>query len=142
MRRTAAVVFAATALAAPAAASAGGAKQYEGGVVGAPDSQVAFTVVKRDGGRKVRSILAERVPLDCGHDHATAADVTGTKGSVPIESGSFSFKADDGVRSFKIGGEVHRHKASGKLRIAGRFEVDGKARDCDSGKISWRASRG
>jgi hypothetical protein len=141
MTRALTAMLAACALSFPATAAAS-AKQYEGAVVGAPDSRVAFAVVKKEGARKVRSIVAERVPLECGREHATAADVTGTKGSAPIESGTFTFKADDGARSFAIGGDVHRRRASGRLRITGRFQVDGKTRDCDSGKVSWRASRG
>jgi hypothetical protein len=142
MRRIAAVLLAAVVLAAPTAADAGAAKQYEGAVAHVPDSRVAFSVVKHDGARKVRSIVAERVPLDCGNGHATAADVTGTKGSAAIVEGRFTFKADDGVRSFRIGGAVHRRRAAGGLRIAGRFELDGKTRDCDSGKLAWSAVRG
>lgn len=141
MRRTGAILLAAIALAAPAVSHAGATRQYEGAVTGVADSRVAFSVVKRDGARRVRSIVIERVPLGCEEGHSTSADVAGTKGSARVRDGHFRFVADDGTRSFRISGEVHRHRASGSLRIAGTFDVDGEQRYCGSGKLEWRAAR-
>ena len=141
MRRTTSLLLATIAVAAPGVAEAAGSRHYEGSVAAVPDSRVAFAVVRRDDGRRVRSIAVERVPLACGDRHATAADVTGTRGWAPIVDGHFRFAADDGTRSFRIAGEVHRHRASGTLRISGSFEVDGKRRDCASGRLMWSAAR-
>ena len=144
MKRKLAISGATIALAVPALAFAGGGVKtnYEGHLVGAPDSAVklkesfgdleravkVFTVRDYDGpvpGRRARHAQADEA-----HGHEPGRQ--GRRLQVPRQQ-----RTHDG----QAPGHIGRNKATGTFRITGRLKAEnGQTLDCDSGKLDWIAA--
>jgi hypothetical protein len=137
MKRALILGVLASLLAIPAASGAGGTL-YAGDLDGQPGSEV-LVKLKPGGEPIVSKFAAKEFTADCEGVTATLSKVR-IRGNVHVgDRGGFRINDDNGKTTFKVRGQIHRHKADGTFHYFGTVEIDGASRDCDSGRLSWVA---
>jgi hypothetical protein len=117
-------------------------RTYKGGIEGDEPSKVTLKVKVADGERKVKSFVAKKFLISCGDEQARLESAT-ISGLVAVDGkGRFEVKGSNEGQELKVAGDLTgKRNAAGTVRYSGPTVVDGETRDCDSGKLQWRASR-
>jgi hypothetical protein len=123
-------------------ALAGTTRTYKGGIEGDEPSKVTLKVKVADDERKVKSFTAKKFLIACGDEQARLESAT-ISGLVAVDGkGRFEVTGSNEGQELKVAGDLTgKRNATGTVRYSGPTLVDGETRDCDSGKLEWRASR-
>jgi hypothetical protein len=136
--------------AAPASAFKGG--HFEGTVNLEPASRITFDLVKtkKKIGRhkwrrttKIENVAFEGALAGCGEESIAPIGTPIPASTKLKDKGRFTLKTSSPGRSLELSGNfVRRFRAVyGEFRLAGRFEVDGELRTCDTGPRGWTGRR-
>lgn len=142
--RTIVAIALALVLALLAAAPAGAAtRTLRGTFDGDPESAVALRVKHAHGEWFVRKFAAEEILISCGQLTQARLSTASISGLAPVDDGGrFEVRGKDGGTHLAIVGRLlNRRKARGSFRYRGPTVVDGETLGCDSGALSWSASR-
>ncbi len=140
MRKFLLPVALAVALVVPAQAAAKKPKHYTGTV--APSGTIGFKVTQKKHSKR-KSVSGFRfagVPVTCDDGAHTAHGFVSFP--VKLNKGKFNIVASSSVTGAKL--EVHGNLAAGTIQVSGdtAIEPEGNGTNCESGVLSWTASRG
>jgi hypothetical protein len=138
LKRVLVSVVAVAALAIPAQAVAS-SKKYVGGVN--PSGDFSFTVKKKNGKKKVKNPTFIEVPTHCDQGNVTTSGKLAF--SVKLKHKEFTAVGQLPGGSVTVVGHVNGNNASGTIQVLGASPIDGDGTGsgCDTGELSWSASR-
>ncbi len=140
MKRIIVPVVVAIALALPAQAVAK-TKTYTGKAD--PSGDVVFKLKKKKHKKpKVKDFTFLSVPITCAEGTATTSGKLNF--SVKVKNGDFTAVGERADGSASVFGHVSGGNASGTLQVLGAAPIDndGTGTNCDTGKLSWSATKG
>jgi hypothetical protein len=118
---------------------------YSGSIDGQIDQIIAFDVVKKDSGKKVKHMVLEAVPYTCDGDPPGETEPMQVAGSFKVSHRKFSGKNElkpltQIDPTAKVTGKLdHGGEATGTIRVSG--ELAGPGSDCHSATLDWEASK-
>jgi hypothetical protein len=139
-KRTLVCAAAMAILAVPATALAA-TKTYVGSADDDPETSVKLRLESEAGDRFFKSFVVRDLAVTCD-DGAIEGRVRSARldgRAVVGDRGRFETRGEDGDQVLKLEGRARARRASGTLRLTGRIEVEGQARDCRTGPVAWTA---
>jgi hypothetical protein len=129
------------ALALPGQAVAG-TKSYSGTV--SPSGSISFKVKKKHKKKKVKALKFSQLPITCDQGSTTASADVGNAGRLKHKEFSFHGTNPSGTATLDAVGKVTSSGASGAVQIQGDVFLDNgtTGTNCDTGALSWTASKG
>jgi hypothetical protein len=118
---------------------------YEGDVGGDLATLIAFNVVKKDSGKKVKGVLLDGLPYECEADPSGSTEGIKVIGSFKVENREFAGKREAVENPIldptaKVTGKLKRDgTAQGTIRVRGELADAGS--DCSTGTLDWAAEK-
>lgn len=126
-----------------AASAMAATRKYSGPI--APSGTLSFNLKSANGQKEILKLSWEDLPVNCAGGPNVSSG--GLSFAVPLIKKGFKARAvlgnpDNPRAEAKIDGRVTARKASGTISLQGsKLPIPGGADDCQSGKLTWTATR-